>query len=213
VTRARIVASVVALTLVACQEPRPDTRRVVQVSLPAEGLEVGPGDTAFVIVEFGSFLCPFCRVFHDSVYPVITRDYIETRKARFRFVSIDTASALVRLAAWVACRSDDGLTAALADAFALAAPRPLPPIDSLVSLPQQGQSIEECILAKVPARRQELAGIQRLGVRAVPTFLVGAQAPGDGRIVGWVVEGLREPQLYETIRAAHALASGGSPPQ
>lgn len=37
------------------------------------------------IVEFGDFKCPSCKQFHDFVYPLLKKEYVDTGKVKFVF--------------------------------------------------------------------------------------------------------------------------------
>jgi protein-disulfide isomerase len=39
------------------------------------------------IIEVSDFQCPYCKVWHDSTYPMIKRDYIDTGRARLAYVN------------------------------------------------------------------------------------------------------------------------------
>ncbi len=43
---------------------------------------IGQADAPVVIEEFASFTCPHCANFHDTVYPQLKADYIDTGKVR-----------------------------------------------------------------------------------------------------------------------------------
>lgn len=55
------------------------------------GVDIGTlpplGDTnaSVTIVEFSDFQCPFCRRFHETVFPNLKRDYIDSGKVRFAY--------------------------------------------------------------------------------------------------------------------------------
>ena len=54
----------------------------VQVSVDNDpGL--GYPDAPVTIVEFLSFECPFCKIFHDETFPQLKSQYIDTGKVRF----------------------------------------------------------------------------------------------------------------------------------
>ena len=45
----------------------------------------GSTDAPVTIFTFSDFECPFCKKFFDSVYPQLTKEYIDTGKVRFIF--------------------------------------------------------------------------------------------------------------------------------
>jgi protein-disulfide isomerase len=59
-------------------------------ALAQETAAAGPGDFSIgspdakvKIVEYASFTCPHCATFHDTVYPKLKADYIDTGKVHF----------------------------------------------------------------------------------------------------------------------------------
>ena len=201
---------VLLLVLLGCA-PRPvaEDRLAFEVELPSEGLTDGATSAPVSIVEFGSFRCPYCREFQDSAFGALSRTHIAPGAARFRFVSIDTLEPYLRLSAWTSCQARSaGLDAALREAFKVldgATGDSFPFAQASPSSQQQ----ELCLQAHLTARRGDAQAAQRLGVRRVPTFLIGIEKP-SGHVVGWVVEGLRDSVLEQTIVAVQRrVLTGG----
>ena len=48
-------------------------------------MAMGPADAKVTIIEYGSFTCPHCAAFHETVYKPLKADYIDTGKVRFEF--------------------------------------------------------------------------------------------------------------------------------
>lgn len=48
---------------------------------------IGDESANVTIVEFGDYRCPVCKQFHESIYPRLKEDYIDTGKAKFKFVN------------------------------------------------------------------------------------------------------------------------------
>lgn len=44
------------------------------------------------IVEVSDFQCPYCRTWHDSTYPALVREYVQTGKARLAYVNLPLPS-------------------------------------------------------------------------------------------------------------------------
>jgi protein-disulfide isomerase len=40
------------------------------------------------VVEISDFQCPYCKQWHDSTYPMLKREFIETGKIRFAYVNL-----------------------------------------------------------------------------------------------------------------------------
>lgn len=46
---------------------------------------LGAADAKVTIIEYGSFTCPHCAHFHETVYPELKKNYIDTGKVKFMF--------------------------------------------------------------------------------------------------------------------------------
>lgn len=44
------------------------------------------------IVEVSDFQCPYCRIWHETTYPVLQREYVQTGKARLAYVNFPLPS-------------------------------------------------------------------------------------------------------------------------
>ena len=51
------------------------------------GFEQGRPDAPVQVVEFSDFSCPFCKMFHESVYGTLHEGYVETGKVRWIYVT------------------------------------------------------------------------------------------------------------------------------
>jgi protein-disulfide isomerase len=49
----------------------------------ASGLSIGSPTAPVTITEFTDFECPFCMRFHNSTFPILKMDYIDSGKVRF----------------------------------------------------------------------------------------------------------------------------------
>lgn len=59
---------------------------------------IGDSKAPVTIVEFGDYKCPSCKMFHDTVYPLLKKDYIDTGKVKmvfrnFQFLGQDSVTA------------------------------------------------------------------------------------------------------------------------
>jgi protein-disulfide isomerase len=57
-------------------------------AIQIQDMAQGAADAPVTIIEYGSFTCPHCANWHDTVYPQLKADYIETGKVRFIFREI-----------------------------------------------------------------------------------------------------------------------------
>lgn len=53
-------------------------------------LVLGKADAPVEVVEYASLSCPACRRFHDEVYPVLKKEYIDTGKVKFVYHDFPT---------------------------------------------------------------------------------------------------------------------------
>lgn len=56
------------------------------VTLDELGYDVGDPDAPVRLVEFSDFGCGYCRRFHQDVWPVLEREYVETGKVYWKYV-------------------------------------------------------------------------------------------------------------------------------
>lgn len=66
------------------------------VSVETGGLgdmTIGSEDALVTVIEYASVTCPHCATFHETVYPAIKENYIDTGKVRFVFREFPTAPA------------------------------------------------------------------------------------------------------------------------
>ena len=56
-------------------------------------MALGSEDAAVTVIEYASVTCPHCATFHETIYPSIKEDYVDTGKVRFVFREFPTAPA------------------------------------------------------------------------------------------------------------------------
>jgi len=56
-----------------------------EAGAPREVLEmaIGAEDAPVTVIEYASFTCPHCQRFHETVFPQVKENYIDTGKVRF----------------------------------------------------------------------------------------------------------------------------------
>lgn len=62
----------------------PQQPTVVTVSMDDDPV-LGDKNAPVTIIEFSDYQCPFCKRFHDQVFPEIKKNYIDTGKVRYVF--------------------------------------------------------------------------------------------------------------------------------
>ena len=60
-------------------------KSAVKVELFEDDIEIGNKDAPVTIVEYYSYLCSYCELFHEQTYPRILEDYITTGKVKYVF--------------------------------------------------------------------------------------------------------------------------------
>jgi protein-disulfide isomerase len=65
----------------AAAAPAPDDK--VNVSFAGGGYSVGRSDAPLVLVEYTDYQCPFCQQFHNTSFPQIKANFIDTGKVRY----------------------------------------------------------------------------------------------------------------------------------
>jgi protein-disulfide isomerase len=59
---------------------------------------LGNKNAAVKVLEFADFKCPYCKMFHDQIFPQLKKEYIDTGKvqfvfANFQFIGKDSVTA------------------------------------------------------------------------------------------------------------------------
>ncbi len=62
-------------------QPRPPAPTTAKVA--ARGPTLGDPDAPVTIVEFTDYQCPYCRRFHQTTFPQLRRQYVDTGKVRW----------------------------------------------------------------------------------------------------------------------------------
>lgn len=173
----------------------------------------GSASATVWFVESSDFQCPYCKVWHDSTYPNIVRDYVSAGKLRMAYINyplnIHPNSKPAAEAAM--CASVQGKFWPMHDSlFATqerwASLRDASPVyDSLAtSLGLNMSEWRDCVSKhlSMPLIQADAERSQRAGAQSTPTFFVGDQ----------VVEGAKPYSVFrDAIERALAKASGTSP--
>ena len=146
------------------------------------------GDSAapLWVVIISDFQCPYCRQWHDEVYPSIVREYVDTRKVRLAYVNLPLSSHehALESAEAAMCAAVQGRFWEMHDALfrtqgqwaRMTAPRAL--FDSLAaSVGVEPSPYRTCIESNA-TRPIVLADAQRVteaGASVTPTFFIGSE--------------------------------------
>jgi len=145
---------------------------------------MGPEDAPVTIVEYASMTCSHCAHFHETTWPTLKKDYIETGKVRFilrEFPFDPRAAAAFMLARCAPENKYYPMVDVLFDkqkdwAFVKNAREPLENIAKLAGFTQE--SFEACLtnqklLDDINAVRER--GSSEFGVDATPTFFINGK--------------------------------------
>ena len=167
---------------------------------PLEGLgfDFGSDDAPIGVIEFSDYGCGYCRRFHTETFPTLTRDYIDTGKVRWKYVTYVSGSFANSLpAAFVAeCAGEQGLFAPVSHLLFERQPDwgrlndPFPVFTEIIQ--ETGvdpAELQSCIDEQRPTERVRsgiIAG-RRLGLRGTPHFLVeGVPVMGAQPLERWI---------------------------
>jgi protein-disulfide isomerase len=172
----------------------------------------GSADAPVYVVEVSDFQCPFCKVWHDSTYPVVKRDYIDTGRARLAYVNFPLSihphaqqTAEAAMCAGVQNRfweMHDALFRTQADWGHQADAGAI--LDSLAGLAGMDRDKwRKCMTARTMQASVEAdyARAQQAGVNSTPSFFI------NGRIVSGAVP---PAEFRSLLDDAVKAASGGS---
>lgn len=62
--------------------PGPSTPAVVRLPW-AERPTLGAPDAAVIVVEYTDYACPYCQRFHQTTWPILKRDFVDTGQVRW----------------------------------------------------------------------------------------------------------------------------------
>ena len=195
------LAAVLAMSIVAAPASAQNTKLPESELMASEALPdvpQGKADAPVTMIEYASMTCTHCAHFHETTYPTLLKDYIDTGKVRFilrEFPLDPLATAGFMLAR---CEGPDKRNAVIDLLFDKQqswafTDKPLEALESVVK--QTGMSkdkFEACLKdQKLYDQINEVRdrGGQKFGVTATPTFYVN----------GTKVTGEVNPQTLEKI--------------
>lgn len=122
--RPTFLAGAMALGLAACGgasssgDASSDANPAETVNTGGEGaladMSLGNPEAAVTVIEYASLTCPHCATFHETVYPTIKENYIDTGKIHYIFREFPTAPAELSVVGSMLarCAADKGGTEA-----------------------------------------------------------------------------------------------------
>lgn len=188
-------------------------------SSSADDFVLGDPNAPVTIMEFFDYLCGYCEMFHDQIFPDIKKSLIDTGKVRFIFrdFPISGEQASVRAAAFADCAGKQGRYLEAHDALfqsyeAVAAGKIEEVAKEIGGLTVA--KLTQCMESpeyKSPLTAEELtpskelaADIEegnRLGIDGTPAFLVFRTAPAGSEIQGQLIGGAQPVQIFEQVVA------------
>ncbi|MCR9080292.1 MAG: DsbA family protein [Hyphomonadaceae bacterium] len=203
-TRRGTVMAAAALALAACgsstdssesnsSSSGSDTDKVV-----LQDIVFGDPNAPVTLVEYASWTCPACLVFHQRVLPSIKTDYIDTGQVKLVFREFPTAPANVTVAGFALARCTEGEAYydmldelfVRQDAILTLARQGGPVVEALKQVASnhgiEGDDAFEACLESEDNRdaiRASIAAARGVGVDSTPTFFLnGERMDGNARI-------------------------------
>lgn len=113
-TRRGTVIAAAALALAACgsstdpADSADDSNDENSESVVLQDVVFGDPDAPVTLVEYASWTCPACLMFHTRIMPTVKSDYIDTGKVRMVFREFPTAPANITVAGFALARCTEG---------------------------------------------------------------------------------------------------------
>ena len=190
-------------------------RADAQTSVTADDMVLGSPHARVTLIEYASAACPHCAHFHETVFPQLKANYIDTGKVFFVFRETLTAPAVVALAGFQVARCNganaDQYFARIGEIFAdqqqMFATRTMQGVLDTLDLvgshyglsPDQ---VMQCI--QDPAGQARIQrfdqGSTQFNVTGTPTFILNGQKLEDPR---WATYDGMSQILDEALAAHH----------
>jgi len=152
----------------------------------ADAPYVGKKDAPVTVVEFLDYQCPFCRKYHETVEPQITKDYVSTGKVKYAIRQLPLTSlhpASVECSQSVLCAGDQGKYWEMAGDV-IKNPKKVGPADLsgyAKGLGLDTATFDKCLSSGKYKERVEAEGAmgEKLGLSGTPSFVVGLTDSSD----------------------------------
>jgi protein-disulfide isomerase len=183
---------------------KPARQRPTKARVKAEGsFYVGNKNAPLTLVEFTDFQCPFCRRFHEAVFPELKKKYIDSGK--LRYVSRDLplrihANALLAANAG-RCAGEQDKFWELRDAM-FAHSRNLKQeaiVGYAKNLSLNMGQFQRCLEARKynPNISKDINAAKTAGLTGTPSFVLG-KTGADGYVDGMVIIGAKSLPYMES---------------
>ncbi|MXW16513.1 MAG: thioredoxin domain-containing protein [Gemmatimonadetes bacterium] len=195
-----------------------------EVPLEELGFDYGSVTAPIKVVELSDYGCGYCRRFHTETFPTLLKDYIETGKVHWKYVTYVSGMFTNGLsAAFVAeCAGEQGLFEPINDLLYQRQAEwknlsdPFPVYDQLAEA--VGADVEElnaCIEEERPRERVRSGVVtgRNLGVRGTPAFVAnGVPIMGAQPLEWWVEFFATIEEMIDGMEAGGGEPSGQAPP-
>ena len=196
-----------------------------EIPLEELGFDYGSEEARIKVIELSDYGCGYCRRFHTETFPTLLKDYIETGKVHWKYITYVSGMFQNGLsAAFVAeCAGEQGL---FAPVNALLYERqgdwknqgdPFPVYEELAR--EAGADVDEltaCVDEQRPEDRVRSGVVtgRNLGVRGTPAFVANGVPVMGAQPLEWWVEFFSAMEELLDEEAAAGLESSGraSPP-
>jgi protein-disulfide isomerase len=183
--------------------PRPPTQPEMLTFKDAAVYALGKNDAPLTMVEFTDFECPFCKRFHDNVFPVLKKNYIDTGKLKYisRNMPLPMHHHALKAAQASSCAGDQGKFWEMKDI--LFGNQNRLEGDAImgyaIDLKLDAETFKTCMSddARTKAINEEANYINSLGVSGTPTFVVG-KSVGDS-VEGRKIVGAQPIEAFESV--------------
>jgi protein-disulfide isomerase len=100
INRRRVVFVAAAAALAACGSK--------SGAATTEDMALGPADAKVTVIEYASLMCSHCREFHDTIWPELKKNYVDTGKIRFVLRELPTGPRNFAIASFQIARCASG---------------------------------------------------------------------------------------------------------
>jgi protein-disulfide isomerase len=174
------------------QQPDPTPARI-EVKLSSSERSLGDPKAPITMVEFTDYQCPFCKQFHEKVFPALKTEFIDTGKLRFvtRDLPLDFHPYARGSAEGARCAAEQNKFWAMRERIFAQSPKIAEAdlIDAARDLGLNQELFRSCLSShkhEVDVRLG-LAEAASLKISGTPSFVVGL-SKGD-RVEGQFIEG------------------------